>query len=103
MIALMIALPFVTYVSLALLPPGRAALIGIAVAVAVVAEVSRRAGGETGAGIAWIWGGAVALAGLAQGLRWGAGALGWPLSYPLVLALCGAGAVVPVIIIIGAG
>jgi hypothetical protein len=61
MIALLLALPLVTCVSLALLPPGRAAAIGIAVAAAVVAAVSRRAGGETGAGIAgsgagpWRW------------------------------------------------
>jgi hypothetical protein len=102
MIALLLALPLVTCVSLALLPPGRAAAIGIAVAAAVVAAVSRRAAGETGAGIAWIRGGAVALAALAQGLRWGAMTMGRQQSYPLVFALCGAGAVVPVLIMIGA-
>ncbi len=95
-------LPLVTFVSLVTLPPGRPALIGLAVAAVMVALVVPRAAPDDGTGfgrtILWIFGGAVALAALAQGLRVAAAGR---VSYPLIAGLCVAGAMVPLAMLLG--
>jgi hypothetical protein len=102
---LVLGLPVVAYVSLVLLPKGRPAAIGIAAAAIAVGLVLRLAGDGGGASglVGLFWGGAVALAALAQGLRWAADAMGWPVSYPVIAGLVGAGALVPVLLLAGAG
>jgi hypothetical protein len=99
MMLILFGLPLVAFVSLAMLPPGRPAAIGVAVAAAAVALVVRSMGGEGAAAVGWLWGGAVALAGLAQGLRWAAVALGRPVPYGLIIALCVAGVMVPALVL----
>jgi hypothetical protein len=64
--ALLLGLPGAVFLSLALLPPGRQALWGLAVA-AVLAAAFRAATGD--AGLALLAGAGVALAAVAQGLR----------------------------------
>jgi hypothetical protein len=78
---LVLGLPLAVFASLALLPPGRQALLGLAVA-AVLAAGFRWSSGE--AGLAFLAGAGVAMAALAQGLR---AALGARLSRLMYLAL----------------
>lgn len=98
-------LPLVTYVSLAVLPPGRPALIGIAVAALVVIALAPRVAPEDGSGfgtlVLWIYGGAVAMAALAQGLRLLRGPDGPVAPYPVVVGLVFLGVTVPAAFLMG--
>lgn len=100
-----LGLPLVTYVSLLLLPPGRPALIGIAVAAGVVALVVPRLIPEDGTGFGqmalWLYGGAVALAALAQGLRVMRLPGGGAPPYGMIAVLCLLGAAVPLAMVLG--
>lgn len=78
---LVLILPLVVFVSLALLPAGRQALVGLAIA-ALLAAAFRWMSGA--AGLAFLAGAGVAMAALAQGLRAG---LGPRLSRLMYLAL----------------
>jgi hypothetical protein len=104
---LLIALPVAVSASLALLPAGRPAVIGLSVAAAALAPVLRSAGGGRGGppgavGVGAVRGGAVGLAARAQGLRSGAAAPGWPVGDPPIAGLVGAGAVIALFLPIGA-
>ncbi|HMO07516.1 MAG TPA: hypothetical protein PKD10_07685 [Paracoccaceae bacterium] len=98
-------LPVVTYLSLLFLPAGRPALIGIAVAAGAMALILPQVAPEDGSGfgemLLWLYGGAVALAALAQGLRVTRLPGGGAPPYPLVAALCLLGAAVPAALILG--
>lgn len=100
-----LGLPLVTYVSLLFLPAGRPALIGIAAAAAAVALILPRVAPEDGTGFGtmalWLYGGAVALAALAQGLRVMRLPGGATPPYPLVATLCLLGAAVPLAMVLG--
>jgi hypothetical protein len=97
-----LALPLITFVSLALLPAGRSALIGIGVAALVVGLAVPRIAPDDGTGfghlILWIFGGSVALAALAQAVRQ---VTTGQVSYPLVAGLCLLGATVPFLLMLG--
>ena len=98
-------LPLVTYVSLLFLPAGRPALIGVAVAAVAVALILPRVAPEDGSGFGtlalWLYGGAVALAALAQGLRVMRLPGGAAPPYPLVAVLCLLGAAIPLAMVTG--
>jgi hypothetical protein len=100
-----LALPLVTFVSLALLPAGRPALIGIVVAILAVLLIGPRVAPEDGSGFGslflWIFGGAIAMAALAQGLRLLGGAEGGIAPYPVVVGLVFLGAALPVALLLG--
>lgn len=100
-----LALPIVTFVSLAMLPPGRPALIGIAVAALVVAVVGPRIMPEDGSGFGnlflWVFGGAIAMAALAQGLRLLRGPDGAVAPYPVLAGLVFLGAALPAALFLG--
>jgi hypothetical protein len=100
-----LVLPLATYVSLLVLPPGRPALIGIAVAAVAVALILPRGAPEDGSGFGslalWLYGGAVALAAVAQGLRVLRLPGGAAPPYPLVAVLCLLGAAIPLALVLG--
>lgn len=100
-----LALPLVTFVSLAMLPPGRPALMGIAVAGLVVLVAGPRILPEDGSGFGalflWVFGGAVAMAALAQGLRLLRGPDGPVAPYPVVAGLVFLGAALPAALFLG--
>ncbi|MFN3641711.1 MAG: hypothetical protein ACK4TB_02145 [Gemmobacter sp.] len=72
-----LVLPVAVFLSRVLLPPGLSAATGVAVAAVVAA--------------------------FAQGLRWLAGRFGWPAPCPTIMGLCLAGAIVPALLLTGAG
>jgi hypothetical protein len=82
-----LGLPVIAFAVLATLPRGRPAFIGIVVAALAVALLGPVVLPEDGSGYAslllWVFGGAIAAAGLAQGLR----LLPLPLPYGLVVLL----------------
>jgi len=88
-----LALPVIAFVVLAMLPRGRVAAIGIAVAALAVVLLWPLVLPEDGSGygtlMQWVFGGAVAAAALAQALRLvrlpGGGALPYPVVVGLVL------------------
>jgi hypothetical protein len=102
---LFLALPIVTFVSLAMLPPGRPALMGIAVAALVVAGLGPQIMPEDGSGFGnlflWVFGGAIAMAALAQGLRLLRGPDGAVAPYPVVAGLVFLGVALPAALFLG--
>jgi hypothetical protein len=100
-----LALPLITFVSLAMLPPGRPALIGIAVAALVVVVAGPQVAPEDGTGFGnlflWVFGGAIAMAALAQGLRLLRGPDGAVAPYPVLAGLVFLGAALPAALYLG--
>ncbi len=100
------ALPLAAFVSLAALPAGRPAFVGLAVAAGALGlgmAVGRDSAEGMGLLVWQVWWGAVALAGLAQGLRWLAARLGLRVPYAAIAGLCLAGVALPAWYLAGGG
>ena len=83
---------------LRLLVPQQTTFLRMLLVALVVPRLAPDDGTGFGRTILWIFGGAVALAALAQGLRVVAGGR---VSYPLIAGLCVAGAMVPLAMLLG--
>jgi hypothetical protein len=104
-VIIFLGVPLLIFLALVVLPPGWPALAGVGAAAVAVALGVPRLLPEDGAGfgtmLLWLYGGAVALAALAQGLRLLRRRGGAAASYPLIAGLCLLGAVVPLAMILG--